>query len=221
MEVVKMSPYDGVSNFLGRALHYCLYRGVSDPTDKLIPAIGRYANYSLALEIHVMRDFRRMARPHFPDVQRSYWEWLFLAQHYGLPTRLLDWTESPLTALYFASLPLGKGENEREFAVYGIERGIEDDISTIDNPLNVRKNFFLNPPHIDRRIAAQHSIFSIHSRPNEAWEHPELVQFVFPANRRNDIQAELSMAGVSHRSLFPDVHGVVADIKNEIDGFCS
>lgn len=212
-----MSPYDGVSDFIKQALCFSHYRGVTDSAFELIPAIGRFPNYSRSLEICTLKEFREMARPHFADSERTNWDWMFLAQHYGLPTRLLDWTESPLTALYFAS----SGDKKADFAVYGIERGVYAEYSASTNPLGITKNFFLSPPHIDRRITAQGSIFSIQAEPNVAWKHPELVQFVFPGKQRSDIHNQLRMLGVTHRSQFPDIHGVVKDIVHDIDGFCS
>lgn len=217
MKIVTIASGREIPDFIEHALCCSNYRGVTEANYQLIPSIGRFSNYSRNLEIHIMHEFRLLARPHFPDIERSAWEWLFLAQHYGLPTRLLDWTESPLTALYFASL----GTKQCDFAVYGIERGIYDAYSSNDSPFSISKNFFLIPPHVDRRITAQCSVFSIHSAPNVPWEHPELIQFRFSGTRRMDIQNELRMLGIMHRTQFPDVHGVVSDIVHDIDGFCS
>lgn len=221
MRTVKFSQYDGVSNFIEKAICFSTYRGVKKSSYRLIPGIGRHDNYSRILEIFVMSEFKKIARPYFPDTQRTPWDWLFLAQHYGVPTRLLDWTESPLTALYFASLPLERAEKDSDFSVYGIQSGSYRDINLTESPLNSSESYFLIPPHIDKRITSQSSIFSIHSEPNLPWEHPDLVQFIFPGKRRSDIHNELRMLGINNRSQFPDIHGVVADIIHEIGGFCS
>lgn len=217
MKIVHLAPHNPLADFIDQARHCCHYRGVTATTHLLKPSIGRFANYCRSLEMITMRDFRLLSRPYFSDANRSEWEWLFLAQHYGLPTRLLDWTESPFTALYFASL----GDKECDFAVYAIEKGVYNIYQEEKSPYSVTNNFFLSPPHIDRRITAQSAIFSIHANPALHWDHPDLIQFVFPGTLRKLIQTELQSLGINHRNQFPDIHGVVRDIIRDIDGFCS
>lgn len=80
------------------------YRGHSEYNYKLEPSIYREP-YLPKSEDELMSQFKSRAIPYLnniPNGKTAYWEWLFLMQHYKIPTRLLDWTESALVALAFA-----------------------------------------------------------------------------------------------------------------------
>lgn len=79
-----------------------VYRGEGRATNELTTSLQRLGGSYAELERHLLRNFRKYA--HRDAVAReSTWHWLALAKHHGLPTRLLDWSHSPLVALHFAT----------------------------------------------------------------------------------------------------------------------
>jgi hypothetical protein len=93
----------------GRRRDTGVYRGASDATRPLLTSLDRLGGINPPhtkawLEEHILRNFIRYSRPYFPVPPVNEWELLVAAQHHGLPTRLLDWTYSPLVASHFATL---------------------------------------------------------------------------------------------------------------------
>lgn len=91
----------------GRLRDTSVYRGVSDPTGRLLTSLDRldgFEPHSKAhLEEHLLRNFVRYGRT-FLENANQLWDIMVTAEHHGLPTRLLDWTHSPIIAAHFATL---------------------------------------------------------------------------------------------------------------------
>jgi hypothetical protein len=119
--------------------HTWYFRG--DPFARAVrPSIGhdlRFAGRTLVadeiMERKLLNRFKRFAWSHLNRVQ-SDWEALFLARHYELPTRILDWSSNPLVALYFACSP--ESESAQEGAVWGLLRIPEEtaDVNILATP---------------------------------------------------------------------------------------
>ena len=78
-----------------------VFRGLARSTYSNVSSLARLGGEYVDLERHLIRNFRKYAHREQPGP--TMWDWLSLAQHHGLPTRLLDWTYSPLVALHFAT----------------------------------------------------------------------------------------------------------------------
>ena len=89
----------------GRHEHHArstlVFRGLARSTYTNTSSLARLSGDYPSLERHLMRNFRKYAHKDTPGP--TEWDWMALGQHHGLPTRLLDWTFSPLVALHFAT----------------------------------------------------------------------------------------------------------------------
>lgn len=179
---------------------HVVYRGVTDAVNhKLVPSVGRLNEDLLCglnlreYENETLNRFKLRVGPDLSYTPKNDWEWLSLAQHHGLPTRLLDWTSSPLMALYFATLPkteqdgsLKEIESE-SVAVYAMHTCsyLETDCSY--TPLMYDGFGLFYPPHMTGRISGQYGLFSVQARPKEELqlqvgdgEGNWIVKFVIP-----------------------------------------
>jgi hypothetical protein len=107
----------------GRRRDCGIYRGMSDARWPLLTSLDQLGGANpphtkADLEEHILRNFIRYSRPHLSMPPVNEWELLVLAQHHGLPTRLLDWSYSPLVAAHFATVD---GESQTDRVVWRLD----------------------------------------------------------------------------------------------------
>lgn len=196
---------------------FTVYRGLSRVDYELIPTLGRVIlkddDTFEKLEERLLRTFKERALPFLNTVPSSDWEWLALAQHHGVPTRLLDWTRNPLVALYFSVRNSGS-ENS---VIHVLKRPNQTlvDIEKSESPIDITGDpLRYIPSHVNQRIIAQNSLFTFHpGEPNKAYNDDYLEKVVIPAKSRRLIKKELYYYGVHDASMFPSLDGLGRHLK--------
>lgn len=193
-----------------------LFRGHKDRNWPLRPGIARVTPLNGSLELTERRllvEFKRVARPYLRQPAVSDWDFLALAQHHGIPTRLLDWTSNPMAALYFAV----EDEWANRSVVWCYRCGRAPVAEEID-PLTIEKVGFFRPPHISPRISGQAGYFTVHPSPfndlKARRESDEALEALIVRRRdRAKFRRELDRIGVNRASLFPDIDGIAQYLK--------
>lgn len=180
-----------------------VYRGVSSVNYELIPKIGRINRYSFKLEKEILALFKKYAFPFLDDYPETEWERLAIAQHHGLPTRLLDWTYNPLAAAYFAV----EEPSTEDSAIYVFDAGKILNIEKIPDPFKLKDIGIFDPMHITRRIPAQSALFTIHPNPVKSFRANSIEKLIIPNSLREDFRDVLLVYGIHRGTLFPDLDG--------------
>jgi hypothetical protein len=208
-----------------RANHW--FRGVSDSSHKLIPKIGRphqeitwgWSETRLEnkrvinlgqRERRVFNAFRRRARLGLQFIPTTDFEWMALAQHHGVPTRLLDWTANPLMAAWFA-VNCAAESDEQVARIYVATVSPKDTVDeNIADPFekNIKTPVFVTPPHWHARIRAQRGCFSIHPEPHKAFEPRSLQHFDIQRAHWSEFRKRLYYFGIDASTVMADLSGL-------------
>lgn len=217
------------------------FRGQPVADWELVPSIARgddgrtLPTIEQSLEHRLAGHFKQNALQMVDERPVGEWEWLFLMRHHGVPSRLLDWSESPLTALYFASQSVDGASDDGALWVLwpralnalsnltapGIPSFLEEeealrnyhpDVISKGHPLGVGPVAGLAPRN-SPRMQAQLGVFSIHEltmtpieRLKDAHGRVQHVgKYIVPVSDKEAILQELADLGVTRLSLFPDL----------------
>lgn len=183
-----------------------------------------------------MLDFQHIAPARdggCPDKEEKL-EWLALMQHNGLPTRLLDWSESPLVAAFFA---VERKEGDSAVWMLNPEKlnqkisGVDRVYSITDEAVKAAANdaFSDRPPHLSGDALAlapchfypqqigQQSCFTIHGNDAPLEHHPDaaefLKKFILCEKIKRDVREGLTALSVRRHHLFPDLPSLAQEIR--------
>jgi len=165
---------------------------------------ARKTPYRAKDEERALDDFMRQARPYLGHTPSSALEWLAIAQHHGMSTRLLDWTESLLVAGYFATAQA----NTAVGLIYAVQnlRTLPD--KDVKRPFAAKEPGIYRPPHITPRIPAQRSVFTLHSNPTSDFKPAALCEWMIAPSACLEIKHVLDACAINESSLFPDLDGL-------------
>jgi hypothetical protein len=209
------------------------FRGQSNALKPLVPSLARLPGDWLGREFILLKRFQQNAVALLPPHDRTLWDWLLLMQHYGVPTRLLDWTENPLAALYFAVLdnpaddgivwvldPVGLNQAANitlptnDIPVLGMDTAeLESYSPEYVNSTSTRKGpVAVLARRMFPRLVAQSGVFTITHKdatPIETIRNGKFVGRIrVPKTAKAAIANELRNVGINKLALFPELDSV-------------
>jgi len=236
-KIVSLSDYFEIFNSILKKESRFWLRGHSDSTWNLTPSALRYKSEEKRNKaLGLLSDFKRFVEIKLsnPPGLNEELKWIQLAQHYGLPTRLLDWTQNASIALYFACLEPEK--NGLVFVLNPVDLNKEVDpqrprvfdahldTDLIDKYLklsgkrdpNGLKTIAIHPTWNSERIMIQQGVFTLHGYRDftlTGKQAPSLVYLPIPKKVKHSLLKELDRVGVCEMSIFPESEHVCKYLK--------
>lgn len=203
----------------GKSKNIALYRGQS--VDKpLLPVVARQnpSKDSTKEEKRILQEFKNrtglLAANHKLDTD---WDWLSLAQHFGLKTRLLDWSSNPLVSLWFAFY-FDSSETNSIVWRFNVPQDSLILSNSSSSPFDRGGTKVFRPSIIDRRLEAQNAWFTVHkfAVKNKKFVTLEsnsrygsyLTKYVIPKKKKEVILSGLDSFGINFSTIFPDINGI-------------
>jgi hypothetical protein len=207
--------------FMGMRSHEGLswwFRGQSDINWELLPKAGRKEFYLPEdRDLGRFNYWRKQAVAYDDKLPENDWECLAIAQHFGLATRLLDWSYNPMIATFFAV-----NENyEVDGVIYGYQPDKFVDTKVLPLKAQSNGNGFI-PRVISSRILNQKSLFTVHGpadskiieKPNPYLDGlPNLFRITIQKELKKDIQNHIADYGFTYSNMFPDLEGLSKHIN--------
>jgi hypothetical protein len=216
MKKVRVRSFTELHNALTRCRENSLwiFRGQSNAAWKLIPRGGRPPFDSIEDDA-LFSSWRSDAVQYLTERPRTELEWLALAQHHGLATRLLDWSRNPLVAAFFAVWE----DSPTDAALYAFMTPEQMCRDYSESPFiqceKRKKNVFIwGPDAIFSRVTRQQGVFTVHEPATTPLyvlrEFEELICIRIDKSYRSTLREELAHYGITRASLFPDLDGLAS-----------
>lgn len=222
--------------------HFVIFRGAGKASYPLIPGVARTAKAKMTqrriaevqeIEKQIFEEFLTVGNRGIKKEgirEKDLLEVLCLAQHFGLPTRLLDWSSNPLAALWFAAnggIKSGMTEDACVWA-YCIEENDERIIDPRNQneireaPFDLKRTFIFKPLNITERIHVQAGWFTLHHcHPKKGFiplelnreYQPELAKIIIPYHLLEKMILHLDILHINSSVLFPGVNGACSHLR--------
>jgi len=189
----------------------------------LVPRIGRALpgkSFALETERQLFSLFKAQAVSQFDVRLLTDWEMLAVAQHHGLPTRLLDWSTNPFIAAFFAArYPTPKTGSRRDAEVIAVSRSDMPAAPVLGapGPFEIETVVLVRPPSLVNRISAQRGLFTAHPHPSRPWEPFSFIPrdghaFIIKADVKAHFLRKLFAVGVDDATVLGGLDGLCATL---------